>query len=175
MLKPETDIDWSRLYKMEPFHREPPEEYAFRAELAEAAKKYLARQPWCKKVLEVWWGDGLAPKVGAFLIRFEPAEWSKAEGYMWVIVGDLPPAYMWPGDCRNVYQALNGYCGAMKMWADAANAGTSVDKLIPVNVAPTKGHASMLLGRLELIDEMFLEPNERLLDAPVAADRDEGR
>lgn len=73
--------------------------------------------------------------------------------------------------CRNVYQAFNGYCAEMKRWVDVAKAGESVETLIPVDAPSTKENAEMPMTRLESIDEMFIAPNEKMLSAPVAADR----
>ena len=64
------------------------------------------------------------------------ALWSKAELYIWVVVGDLPPAYLSVSYCRNVYQAFNGYCREMQAWVDAVNAGEPVDKLIAPGNGP---------------------------------------
>jgi hypothetical protein len=80
----------------------------------------------------------------------------EVDQWIWVIVGDLPPAYLTTDECPNPATALDGYIGAMLEWVDAAQKGKSVAELIPVNVPATKKHAKMLKTRLEFLDERIL-------------------
>jgi hypothetical protein len=75
---------------------------------------------------------------------------------VWVIVGDVPPAYITVEDAPNPATALDAYIGAMQEWVDAARAGGSVADLIPVNVPPTVENAERLGRRLQFIDEEIL-------------------
>jgi len=76
---------------------------------------------------------------------------------VWVVVGDLPPAYLAhePGDSWQ--DALRGYAEEMGEWVSAVGAGASVDDLIPVNVPATREYADMLASRLEFIRTRLVE------------------
>lgn len=150
--------------------------------LAESAERYVKRFVWCDGVgngqpdaeYGVWYGGGIGPHVGVLLVHtLAKPGWSGLDSWTWVIVGDLPPGRISPWYCRNQYQALSGYAHEMGRWVDAAKAGQPVERLIPVNVAPTREYADMLARRLEFISEHLVAPNERLLAASVAADRED--
>lgn len=78
------------------------------------------------------------------------------DSWVWVIVGDVPPAYITCEDAKNPYEALDAYMGAMEEWVRAAQTGESVADLIPVNVPATPANAAMLDRRPKLIDEQIL-------------------
>ena len=103
-------------------------------------------------------GFAVAGVLGVFLVDIVPGE--GADPTVWVIVGDVPPAYVVhePGDSWQ--DALRGYVGEMRAWRDAAAKGADVAELIPVNVPPTPQYVAMLSSRLD-----FLEHN--LLDVPA--------
>jgi hypothetical protein len=93
--------------------------------------------------------------VGVFLFQFVLAGKEIGE-WVWVLVGDLPPAYITCEDCPNPATALDGYIGAMEEWVEAAEHGGPTDHLIPVNVVPSKENAQRLKARLNWLDEKIL-------------------
>jgi hypothetical protein len=68
-----------------------------------------------------------------------------------VIVGDLPPAYLVVDDNPTAAEALDAYCSEMEAWVEAAEAGESLDDLIPVNAPPTRSNVEHLKGRLHFL------------------------
>lgn len=116
-----------------------------------------------------YWGNIISEFLGAhfdgilsvFLFEIEPLR-DDVDHWVWVIVGDIPPAYITCEDAKNPYEALDGYVGAMEEWVQAARDGASVADLIPVNVPATPANAAMLDSRLKFIDEEILP----LLDDP---------
>ncbi|MCG3190497.1 MAG: hypothetical protein LKCHEGNO_03230 [Burkholderiaceae bacterium] len=119
------------------------------------AKEYLLYYDWCKDILEEYVGlivDGI---VGIFLFRISPSR-PGVDEWLWVIVGDLPPAYITCDRCPNPATALDGYIGAMSEWVDAASKGMSVAELIPVNVPATPANAQILRKRLDFLDQRVL-------------------
>lgn len=76
--------------------------------------------------------------------------------WVWVLVGDIPPAYITCEDAKTPYEAIDGYVGAMEEWVQAARDGASVAELIPVNVPATPANAALLDSRLKFIDEKIL-------------------
>jgi hypothetical protein len=70
---------------------------------------------------------------------------------LWVVVGDLPPAYLVCDDAPTWQEALQSYCSEMTRWVEAVRAGTSLEDVIPVGSEPTLEHAAMLASRVEFI------------------------
>lgn len=93
--------------------------------------------------------------IGIFLFRFVPNR-EDVDEWVWVIVGDLPPAYLTLDECPNPGTALDGYIGAMEAWVAAAEKECSVADLIPVNVPATPENAIKLRSRLEFLDKEIL-------------------
>jgi hypothetical protein len=131
-----------------------PEETAFLLDLADEAKKYLTSFRWCRSIREMYFGDGIGKIVGLFLCRIVPS----AEGideWLWVIVGDVPPAYLVTDKCKNPAQALDAYTEEMSRWIELARDGKSSNRVISVNVPATPEWAEHLRVRLELVGKLL--------------------
>lgn len=76
---------------------------------------------------------------------------------MWVIVGDLPPAYIVCDNAHTWQEALDAYAVEMMEWVKAVKEGRSIEDVIPVNVPPTVEYADMLESRCNLIWELFVD------------------
>ena len=71
-------------------------------------------------------------------------------------MGDVPPAYVVVDDCPTPRDALQMYVEEMHRWISAARDGSSLDDVIPMNVAPTRENADRLNARLDLLKREFL-------------------
>jgi len=118
------------------------------------AREFLASFEWCGGIKEEFFGLGVGGIVGVFLFRIRPK--ANADEWIWVVVGDLPPAYLAAVEFPNPACALEGYIGAMREWVDAVKRGKNVDELIPVNAAPTTANAKELASRLKFLKEKIL-------------------
>lgn len=121
-------------------------------ELEREALEFLRGFSWCTSVLELYKGISEPGIVGVFLCRIHPAR-PEVDNWLWVVVGDLPPAYLVTDEAPNPASALDGYVSLMRHWVTAAEQGLPVDDLIPVNVPPTREYAAMLATRLNLLEE----------------------
>ncbi len=90
-----------------------------------------------------------------FLFEISPAS-SDVDRWIWVIVGDLPTAYVASDDCLTPATALDGYIGEMEEWVDAVESQRPVDDLIPVNTAATPENAVQLKKRLVFLRQHIL-------------------
>ena len=90
-----------------------------------------------------------------FLFKIIPIR-DDVDDWLWVVIGDVPSAYITCDDANDPYEALDGYVGAMEAWVEAARSGTSVADLVPVDVPATPANAAMLEKRLKFIDETIL-------------------
>jgi hypothetical protein len=124
-------------------------------QLYEEAKNYLTEFQWCAALVEEYVGFIFPRIVGVFLFRISPARQGIDE-WVWVIVGDLPPAYITCEDSPNPATALDSYIGAMLEWIKAIDENQSTDGLIPVNVPATKANAERLSARLKFLDDKIL-------------------
>jgi hypothetical protein len=123
--------------------------------LSQEAKRFLESQSWCKSVVKGMFDRGWNYIVGVFLFFIEPAH----EGIpdcIWVIVGDLPPAYIDANDNPNGACAIDAYVLEMEKWVEGVMRGHSVEDLIPVNVQPRIENAEMLRQRLDIIKSTIL-------------------
>ena len=93
--------------------------------------------------------------VGVFKIAFKPTR-RGVDSVLWVITGDLPPAYLVTDDAPDWQRALAAYAGEMRKWVAAVRDGSSTADLIPVNVTPTAEHAAMLERRLDFIERELI-------------------
>ncbi|MBZ9967639.1 hypothetical protein [Mesorhizobium sp. BR1-1-2] len=119
------------------------------------AREYIKFYDWGKNIKTEYLGYGAEGIIYIFLFEISPGR-PDVPQWMWVIVGDVPPAYMPGDDVETPYEALDGYIGAMDEWVEAARQGKSVAKLIPVNVPANPANAEMLGGRLKFLDEKIL-------------------
>lgn len=95
-----------------------------------------------------------------FLINIEPSE-PGVDDWLWVVVGDIPPAYLVTDNAPDPISALGAYNEVMQDWVDAVNQGQPVENLIPVNAPPTKEYATMLQSRLTFLKEQLLSDSTR--------------
>jgi hypothetical protein len=93
---------------------------------------------------------GVTPILALFLVRFErPRKPEDAE--RWAVVGNLPPMHFETDDTPTPPLALQLYCAIAQDWADNVLAGRDLSDSYPIEVAPTREHAEMLLGRVDFI------------------------
>jgi hypothetical protein len=123
--------------------------------MCDEAKRYLGSFPWCGEILESYFGLGIGGIVAVFLFRYVPTQ-EGADPWVWVVVGDLPSAYIATDRAPNAACALDAYVGAMTEWIRAVHKGACVDNLIPVNVTPNIENASRLESRLCFLDREVL-------------------
>lgn len=123
--------------------------------MAHYAHDYIKKFAWCKSVKRSYFGDGVGAIVAVFLFHIEPAQ-PDVDEWLWVVVGDIPPAYLVIDDNTTPSLALQGYIDEMITWVKLARAGKSTSKAIPVNRPATKENALLLEGRLKAIEEMVL-------------------
>ena len=93
---------------------------------------------------------GVGGVVAIFLMSIYPVP-TGADEWAWVIVGDIPPAYLMLHQCNTPVDALKGYIAMMQEWVDLALDGSSSTDVIPVNIAPTPENARLLQTRLDLL------------------------
>ena len=156
-------VDTSRLKPFTAMRRSKDDNDLSPYSLAQQALWFLVCHEWCASVRHGYAGMVYEGILGVFFFEIEPLR--NADPEVWVIVGDLPPAYIACDDCPNAAAALDGYCGAMSEWVQAVRQKKPVDDLIPVNAPPTEEYADLLERRLRFIYEEILPEYEDDLKA----------
>ena len=148
-------MDVARLKPVTTKLGDSPEDSAMLFRMAQEAKEFIESFEWCRCVNHQFFGLGVGGVIGAFLLNIAPAK-PEADDWLWVIVGDLPPAYIVTDDAPTAIEAVEAYVREMREWAEAAKSGNPVDDLIPVNVPPTPEYGAELERRLEFIEKNIL-------------------
>ncbi|GBC94071.1 hypothetical protein HRbin15_02578 [bacterium HR15] len=156
-------IDTSRMIRIEELRTGVIEDADEIREMAQEAEQFLRSHAWCQSVRQGYLDRGWAGVLAVFYFEIEPAPNSLADQAVWVIVGDLPPAYLDIVHCPSGAAALEGYVGAMWEWVEHVKQGKPVEGLIPVyyrgslrRVPPTREMAQLLESRLRFIEEHIL-------------------
>jgi hypothetical protein len=148
-------VDISKLVPAASLVGEDEEETGELRELAARAKDFVKSFEWCQTVEDVRTGIAVAGVIGVFLVRIIPRR-IDVDDALWVVVGDLPPAYLVTDDAPTAVRAIEIYIGLMQEWVDAVKAGRRVEELVPVNAEPTKEVAEMLQSRLDFLTNRLL-------------------
>lgn len=148
-----TELPVSGVIPIEQIFGENTEDAQFPLEMASKAQTYIARFSWCLSVREVFFGDGYGRIVAVFLIRIEPAR-PDVDEWLWVVVGDLPSAYLVIDACNTPSQVLERYIDMMSEWVKLAKKGHSSEDVVPVNAPATPESARMLESRLTVLGEI---------------------
>lgn len=123
--------------------------------MADEARVFLNQFDWCKEIREFYFGLGIGGILAVFLARILPSN-EHVDEWLWVVVGDLPQAYMVTDAASKPVAALRGYIEEMREWVAAVRAGESVDNVIPVNAPATLQNADALCSRLDHIERELI-------------------
>jgi len=148
-------IDYAKLRRAESLLDLEDEDKFSLSGLTKKAKKFLLSQHWCKQVDKTFIGMAYEGIIGVFYAEIEPTD-PRIDRGLWVVVGDLPSAYLVTDRSPDAASAVESYIVEMRDWVDAARNGLSVKDLIPVNVEPTKEYAELLESRLDFLEQRIL-------------------
>jgi hypothetical protein len=76
--------------------------------------------------------------------------------WLWVVFGDVPPAFLVIDHSKTPSQALQSYVGEMSRWVELAKQGCSSKSVIPVYIAATPANACELESRLKMLQEVIV-------------------
>ncbi|MDD4968141.1 MAG: DUF4826 family protein [Paludibacter sp.] len=120
------------------------------------AQKYLNSFVWCNKILNGWLVKDWGYMLCIFYFEIDSVPQSGADKFVWIIVGDLPSAYIDIESAHNELEAFEVYVFLMEEWITNVEQGKSVDDCFPINVKPSKKHANMLSNRVKIIKSDFI-------------------
>lgn len=123
--------------------------------LAEEANSFLKDHKWCGSINKQWFVAGWENLLIVFFFEITPNS-SDADDHVWVIVGDLPPAYIDIESATNEIEAVRVYTEIMDDWVQCVKSGQSTENCYPINVPPENKYAEMLSTRLQFIRKYIL-------------------
>ena len=126
------------------------EDMAELRELAAEAVAYIRAFSWCPPIKDAYLAFGIGGIVGVFFVEFL-SKINGTDDRLWVVVGDLPSAYLVVESEDDEKQALERYCELMGQWVSAVRSNADLSQVFPVPVSPTVEHAEMLRGRIEML------------------------
>lgn len=122
--------------------------------MAEEASHYISSFSWCMNVLDQYFAGGVGGIFAIFFFRIQPAR-ADIDPWIWVMVGDVPPAYLPVTDCKSSAEAFRLYVAGMRRWCEVARRGTDgmhEPDIPPVNVPATPEWAEQLSKRLRVLE-----------------------
>lgn len=140
-----------RLVPVERLAGDGADETALLREMHSEAVDYISSFEWCGEIVKQFFGGGIGGVVAIFLIEFAPAE--DRDKVLWVVVGDLPSAYLVTDDAPTALAALGVYCELMEDWVSVVRSKRDLQDAFPVRAAPTPANADMLELRVKLLKE----------------------
>jgi hypothetical protein len=149
------NVVFFRLKSIERIPGETEKDTLLLRKMAEDARQYLLSFHWCLGIQKGWFGWGVGAIAAVFLFEIDPAT-PNVDKLLWVIVGDLPPAYLVVDESPTPIDALRTYVELMQEWIIAIREGKSTEGCIPVNSAPTRESADALEKRLNFLKQAFL-------------------
>jgi hypothetical protein len=157
-------IDFTKLVPAADFYGEDPEDQRLLLEMIERGHSWLVSHNWCKSIAECYVGDiAVGGIVVVLLVQIIPSS-DDVDEWLWLIVGDVPPAYLVTDDAPNPATALAIYLDLVKEWVSAAEQGDDVSGLMPINtpdgdepLTPTSSNAEALGVRIESIQRLVLD------------------
>jgi hypothetical protein len=121
-------------------------------EFAKEAKKFVASQRWVDRVFDGYLAKGFDGILGIFYFEVLPKS-KKLDSEIWVITGDLPPAYFSTDYLPEPINVLDSYICEMRIWINAVKRGDSVEELIPVKVPAEPKYAQILKDRMDFLEK----------------------
>lgn len=119
------------------------------------AVNWLRDFKWVENINRVFVGLAIPGVICVCLCEIEGVN-ENVDSWLWVVYGDVPPAYLVTDFAPDFKSALACYVEEMQAWVDAAKEGRSVSDLIPVDVIPTIENADLLKSRIDFIGKNII-------------------
>src|SRR6185437_3140760 len=118
--------------------------------MSEDARQYISSFPWCGTILNSYFGGGAGGIFAVFFFHIRPSR-SNVDPWIWIVVGDIPSAYLPITDCDSPAEVFKSYIRGMSRWVGLARmgqTGTPEQGVPPVNVPATPEWAERLDQKL---------------------------
>jgi hypothetical protein len=129
---------------------EDDEDTTLLREMAKAARDYISSYAWCPPIKDMHLAYGVGRVVAVFLVEF-PEKIRGTDDKLWVVVGDLPNAYLVVEPDDGPSPTLDRYCELMEDWISAVQKSGDLSNVFPVAAASTPENADLLKRRVEFL------------------------
>jgi hypothetical protein len=126
-------------------------------EMAANARQYLRSFRWCPKIDAIYLAVGVGGIVAIFYCELREKIGNSDDDALWVVVGDIPSAYLVVEPDDSATEALGRYCDMMEAWAFAVEASTPLAEVFPIEAKPTYDNARSLRERVAFIRSEILD------------------
>lgn len=147
--------DVTKLVPLSQIKGDDAEDTALLRQMADEATRYLKSHKWCPDISHAYLGFGIGGVVAVFLFEFSMAT-RGVDSQLWVVVGDLPSAYLVTDKACNARLALELYCDLMDAWANAVTQNTSLESVYPVRAEATDENAVQLRSRVRFLRDKVI-------------------
>ena len=150
----------SDFQKLPEVRGEDDEETLLLLKMADEAIGYISKFSWCPPIEGTYLAYGVGGVVGLFLMEFR----HKIQGTderLWVVVGDIPSAYLVVEVNDSPNEALERYCTMMDDWVRAVKTSHSLKEVYPVDAAPTLENAEILEERIEFLRKEVIHQSRK--------------
>ncbi len=141
----------------------------FLRKMSKDAERYISSFSWCDSVVDQYFGGGVGKIFAVFFFHIRPGR-RGVSPWIWIMVGDIPPAYLPLDDCSSPKEAFRTYIDGMSKWVEFARkgkTGTAEQGVPPVNVPATPEWAERLNQRLYglaiAVQGIFQDEDEKAL------------
>lgn len=119
-------------------------------EMAVEAKEYITSFRWCPPLDAMYLAHGVGGIVAIFLAEFSQ-EIGGADDKLWVVVGDLPSAYLVVEPEDDPANALERYCELMEDWIAVVRDNGNLGRVYPVAAAATAENSELQERRVAFL------------------------
>jgi hypothetical protein len=119
------------------------------------AEAYLTSHDWCPEIAGRSFAYGVGVVVAVFLFDLARRIRGKDRA-LWVVVGDLPSAYLVTDRIPDAHGALASYCDLMQDWIAAVRRKRGLAEAFPVDAEATPVNADHLSDRIQFLRKEIL-------------------
>lgn len=130
------------------------------------ATGYIRSFSWCDTIFNSYFGGGVGGIFAIFFFHIRPKRLD-VDPWIWVITGDIPPAYIPLADCASPSEAFQLYMSGMTTWVKLARLGRTAgpeDGVPPIALPSTPEWADRMSQKLHglklAIAPYFEEPDK---------------
>lgn len=110
------------------------EDTALLRKMSEDARQYISSFLWCEAIHDSYFGGGVGGIFAVFLFHIRSGR-ADVDPWIWIVVGDIPPAYLPLSDCKSAAEVFGTYIIAMSRWIEYARRGQP-EAPVPEDVPP---------------------------------------
>jgi hypothetical protein len=118
--------------------------------MARTAREYITSFGWCPPIDAMYLAHGVGGVVAVFFVEF-PRKINGTDDKLWIVIGNLPSAYLVVEPDDSPGDALERYCGIMEDWIAAVRDGGDLSGVYPISAEPSRENADLLERRVAFL------------------------